>query len=130
MQSVKSKVPVTALSPEGDSLPVLLLLIEFSYNGEKSTDEGVAGIVLVGLDSQKVAPPFCINKFLLQFHILLAEEHQVLFQLGHLLCKAHSVTTRPRHAYLCLASAGNLTMRLHMLFNYNTPRKVSPLPHT
>lgn len=107
MQSIKSKVPVIPLSPEEDSLPVLLLLIEFSYNGKKSTDEGVAGIALVGLYSQKVAPPFCINKFLLQLHILLAEEHQVLFQLGHLLCKAHSVTTRLRHAHLCLASEGN-----------------------
>lgn len=59
--TAKSKVPVIALRPKGDFLPVLLLLIEFSYNGKKSTDEGVTGIVLVSLSSQKIASPFCIN---------------------------------------------------------------------
>lgn len=50
-----------APAPTGDFLPVLLLLIEFSHNGKKSADEGVAGTLLVSLGSQKTASPFCIN---------------------------------------------------------------------
>lgn len=103
---MKLKVPVMTFSSKGDFSPVLVLLIEFSYNGEKSSDEGVTGTVLVRLGSQQIASPFRISEFLLQLYILLAEKHQVLFQLGHLLCRSkqcyHKVQTSHTFFFFCI----------------------------
>lgn len=100
---IKSKLSVISPSSKRSFLPILLLLIEFSYNGKKSADESVAGVVLVSLGSQKIASPLCIGQFLLQLHILLAEKHQVLFQLGHLLCRGTQRYSRLKH---CTSSFG------------------------
>lgn len=99
----QSNLSVISPSSKGSLLPVLLLLIEFSYNGKKSADESVAGVVLVSLGSQKIASPLRISQFLLQLHILLAEKHQVLFQLGHLLCRGTQRYSRLKH---CTSSFG------------------------
>lgn len=101
IKSIKPKLPVIPPSPQEHFLPVLLLLIEFRYNGKKSTDESVTGVVLVSLGSQKVASPFCISKFLLQLHILLAEKHQVLLQLGHLLCRGTQCYYKAETLHIC-----------------------------
>lgn len=97
----KAKASCNPPSPQEHFLPVLLLLIEFRYNGKKSTDESVTGVVLVSLGSQKVASPFCISKFLLQLHILLAEKHQVLLQLGHLLCRGTQCYYKAETLHIC-----------------------------
>lgn len=94
----KAKGLDSPTGPVSRSSPVLLLLIEVSHNRQQAANEGLIVVFFVCLCGQKSASLLCLCQFLLQLDILLSEKHQVLLQLGHLLCKGDKESSLPWQA--------------------------------